>query len=327
MKDKIRWGIVGAGAIAHKFAAAVKNVEGAEVTAVASRSIERAREFADIQGVPNAFEGYEEMAKSDLVDAVYIATLNAFHAPHTELFLKAKKHVLCEKPICINAKEARSITECAKENNVFLMEALWTRFLPAINEAQRIAKSGEIGEVRAVKAEFCFSCPPMPNSRLYTPELGGGALLDVGVYGLNFVAAFLGTDPEEITSISNVQNGVDYLTDVLMRYKDGVIATVSASVNVKKPFVAYVYGTKGHIRVPDFFGATELFVSINDEERHIKKPSIGDGFEEEIEEACRCIRSGKLQSDVMPMSESIRITELMDTVRGQIGVVYPFEVE
>ena len=327
MKDTIRWGIVGAGAIAHKFAAAVKNVEGAEVTAIASRSMARAKEFADVHGIASTFEGYEEMAKSDVIDAVYIATLNAFHAPYTELFLKAGKHVLCEKPICINAKEARAITECAKENNVFLMEALWTRFLPAIHEAQRIVKSGEIGEVRAVKAEFCFSCPPAPNSRLYTPELGGGALLDVGVYGLNFVSMFLGTDPEEITSISNVQNGVDYLTDVLMRYKDGVIATVSASVNVKKPFEAFVYGTKGHIRVPDFFGATELFVCVDGEERHIKKLSIGDGFEEEIEEVCACIRNGKLQSDVMPMSESIRITEIMDTVRGQIGVVYPLEAE
>lgn len=326
MKDKTtRWGIVGAGAIAHKFAAAVKNVEGAELTAVASRTIDRAKEFADVHGIPNAFGSYEEMAKSDLIDAVYVATLNSFHKPHTELFLKARKHVLCEKPICINAKEAREITEYARENDLFLMEALWTRFLPAIHETQRIVKSGEIGEIRAVKAEFCFSCPPAPNSRLYTPELGGGALLDVGVYGLNFAAIFLGTEPEEIKAISNVQNGVDYLTDVLLKYENGVNASISASVSVAKPFEAYIYGTKGHIRVPDFFGATELFVCVDGKERNVKKPSIGDGFEEEIEEACRCIRSRKTQSDVMPMSESIRITELMDAAREQIGLVYPFE--
>jgi predicted dehydrogenase len=324
-KDTIRWGIVGPGSIANRFANAVKNVAGAQVTAVASRSAERAKAFADRHSIPNAFGSYEEMAASTLVDAVYIATPHPYHKPCAELFLNAKKHVLCEKPVCVNAKEAIAITECAKQNNVFLMEAMWTRFLPAIEEAVAIAKSGEIGEIRGVRADFCFYSTPSPTSRLYAPELAGGAILDVGVYCLNFVAAFLGTDTKEITSLANVQNGADYQTDVLLKYHSGAVASISSAVNVSKPVEGYVYGTKGYIKVPHFFGAMELMVHANNEERRIQKPSVGDGFEEQIDEACRCIRSGKCQSDRMPMDESIRIMQQMDTVRQQIGLVYPFE--
>ena len=326
MSDTIRWGIVGPGSIANRFANAVKNVAGAELVAVASRSVERAREFADRHDIPNVFASYEEMASSPLVDAVYIATLHPFHKPCAELFLKAKKHVLCEKPVCVNAGEAIAIAECAKENNVFLMEAMWTRFLPAIHEAARVAQSGEIGEIRGVRAEFCFYSTPSPTSRIYAPELAGGAILDVGVYCLNFVAAFLGTDPETITAISDIQNGADYQTNVLLRYPGGAIASISSAVNVSKPVEGYVYGSKGYIRVPHFFGATEFFVNANGEEKHIHKPYVGDGFEEQIMEACSCIRSGKTQSEIMPMAESIKIMQQMDTVREQIQLVYPFEV-
>ena len=326
MKDTIRWGIVGPGSIAHRFANAVKNVAGAQVTAVASRSEERAREFAAKHDIPNAFGSYEEMANSPLIDAVYIATPHPFHKPCAEMFLKAKKHVLCEKPVCVNAKEAIAMAECAKQNNVFLMEAMWTRFLPAIGEAVKVAKSGEIGEIRSVRAEFCFYSTPSPTSRIYAPELAGGAILDVGVYCLNFAAAFLGSDPEGITALSDVQNGADYQTDVLLKYQNGAIASISSAVNVSKPVVGYVYGSKGYIKVPHFFGAMEFMVHTNGEERRVQKPSIGDGFEEQIIEACKCIREGKVQSDIMPMSESIKIMQQMDTVRKQIQLVYPFEV-
>lgn len=325
MSDTIRWGIVGPGSIANRFANAVKNVVGAEVTAVASRSADRAKAFADKHQIPNSFGSYEEMADSTVVDAVYIATPHPFHKPCAELFLNAKKHVLCEKPVCVNAKEAIAIAESAKHNNVFLMEAMWTRFLPAIREAVKIAQSGEIGEIRGARAEFCFYSTPSPISRIYAPELAGGAVLDVGVYCLNFVAAFLGSNPEAITAISDVKNGADYQTDVLLKYQNGAIASISSAVNVSKPVVGYVYGTKGYIKVPHFFGAIELLVNANGEERRIHKPSIGDGFEEQIEEACNCIRRGKIQSDIMPMAESIRIMEQMDTVRKQIQLVYPFE--
>lgn len=325
MGDIIKWGIVGPGIIANKFAKAIKNVSGAELTAVASRSEDRGREFAEKYDIPNVFVGYEEMANSAIVDAVYIATPHPFHKSCAEIFLNAKKHVLCEKPVCINAKQAVELMECAKRNNVFLMEAMWTRFLPAIHEALEISQSGEIGEIRGVQADFCYSCEPEEDPKLYRNDMAGGSLLDVGVYGLNFAAIFLGNNPKHIVSISDVSNGVDCQTDILMKYENGAIASVSSAVNVAKPETGYIYGTKGYIALPCFYGAREIVVHVDNQERHISKPSIGDGFEEEIYEVCRCICEGRLESDIMPMSESIRILEQMDCIREQIGLKYPFD--
>lgn len=324
--EKIHWGIVGPGNIANKFAKAIKNVEGAELTAVASRSEEKGRKFAELYEIANVFVGYEEMANSALVDAVYIATPHPFHQPNARLFLNAKKHVLCEKPVCVNGAQATKLLECANQNGVFFMEAMWTRFLPAIQEAFKIANSGEIGEIRGVKADFCYSATPMEEPKLFCSDMAGGSLLDVGIYGLNFAAIFLGDNPESITSFSDVVDGVDLQTNVLIKYPNGAIASVSSAINVTKPETGYIYGTKGSIALPHFYGAQELIVYSGNEERHIVKPSIGDGFEEEIIEACSCIRAGKIQSDRMPMSESIRILEQMDCIRKQINLSYPFDV-
>lgn len=326
MEKVIKWGIVGAGYIANKFAKAVKNVEGATLTSIASRSETKGREFADKYDIENVFTSYEEMAKSSLIDAVYIATPHPFHKPCAEIFLNAKKHVLCEKPICVNAKQATELKECANKNGVFLMEAMWTRFLPAIGEAAEIVNSGEIGEIRGVRADFCYFCTPDEDAKLFENNLAGGSLLDVGVYGLNFASIFLGDNPESIISVADVSDGIDYQTSILMKYSNGAIASVSSAINVNKPGTGYIYGTKGYIVLPKFYGAVELTVNVDGEERYISKPSMGDGFEEEIIEACSCIRLGKTQSDVMPMSESIRILKQMDYIREQINLRYPFDV-
>ena len=325
MEKIIKWGIIGAGNIANRFAEAVKNIEGAELTSVASRSEETGRSFAQKHNIKNVFIGYDEMAKSDLVDAVYIATPHPMHKPCAETFINAKKHVLCEKPVCVNSKDAIALKKCAEENGVFLMEAMWTRFLPAIKEAVSIANSGEIGEVRGVKADFCCSFPYDAKSRIYNSDLAGGALLDVGIYGLNFAAIFLGDKTENVFSTADVNHGVDYQTNVLIKYENGTIASVSSAVNVVKPIMGYIYGTKGYIELPQFFCANEIVVDVNNKKTHILKPYMGNGFEEEIIEACNCIRSGKIQSDIMSMSESIRILEQMDYIRQQIGLKYPFE--
>lgn len=323
--EKIRWGIVGPGNIARKFAKAIKNVEGAKLVAVASRTEERARKFADEYDIPNIFTSYDDMAKSDIVDAVYIATPHTAHKPCTELFLNAKKHVLCEKPVCVNAKQANDLYECAEKNGVFLMEAMWTRFLPAIVEAVKTVQSGVIGEVRGVKADFCYSCPPEVDPKLYKNDMAGGSLLDVGIYGLNFAAIFLGDDPESVTSFCDVADGVDLQTNILLKYKNGAIASVSSAINVVKPATGYIYGTKGYIEMPVFYGAKEFFVCVDEEKQHISKPPMGDGFEEEICEVCECIKNGKTQSSVMPMSESIRIMKQMDCIRRQNGLKYPVD--
>ncbi len=323
---KIRWGIVGAGNIANKFAKAIKNVEDAKLVAVASRGEQKGREFADRYDIENVFVGYEEMAKSDLVDAVYIATAHPFHKPCAELFMNAKKHVLCEKPVCVNASQATELFECAKKNGVFLMEAMWTRFLPAIKEAKKIIDSGEIGEVRGVKADFCYSVTPEEDGNIYNNAVAGGSLLDVGIYGLNFASVFLGDNPESITAVADVVDGVDCQTNILMKYSNGAIASVSSAINTLKPETGYIYGTKGYITLPQFYGAQEIIVNVDGEERCIKKPSIGDGFEEEIIEVCNCISKGKTQSEVMPMEESIKILKQMDSIRNQINLRYPFDL-
>ena len=325
MKKTIKWGIVGAGYIANKFAKAIKNVEGAELTAVVSRTEDKCRAFAKTYNIPNVFTKIEDMANSDIVDAVYIATPHPFHKPCAEVFMNAKKHVLCEKPVCVNAAQAEALLECAEKNGVFLMEAMWTRFLPAIEEALKIVNSGAIGDVRGIRADFCYSITYDEEPKLFINDMAGGSLLDVGVYGLNYAKIFLGDDIKSIKAVSDVDGGVDLHTNILVEYNNGATASVSSAINVCKPSTGYIYGTKGYIEMPRFYGAVELFVNVNDEQQHIKKPCIGDGFEEEIIEACNCIREGKIQSDIMPMSESIKMLEQMDYIRKQIGLEYPFD--
>ena len=324
---KIRWGICGPGTIAARFAQAAKNVDCAELVAVASREQGRAESFAETHGIPHVFCGYETMAEFDGVDAIYIATPHPFHAPCAEIFLKAGKHVLCEKPLCVNAAQAKSLKACAEENGVFLMEAMWTRFLPALLEAQKIVRRGDIGQVMGIEADFCYRTAPQDVPRLYLPSLAGGSLLDVGVYGLHFAAMFLGNAPETLVAMAHTHQGVDIHTNILLKYPNGAVANVTSAIGLNKPESAYIYGTKGHIYLPRFYGATELVVQTSDGEQKIQKDYLGNGFEEEIMEVCQCIHSGKLQSDILPIDESIAILNQMDAVRGQIGITYPFEAE
>lgn len=322
---KIRWGIVGPGNIARKFVRAIKNVNEAELVAVASRVKERGDAFALEFGIPRVFASYEEMAASPEIDAVYIATPHPFHKPCAEIFLNAKKHVLCEKPICINANDARELCECAKKNDVFLMEAMWTRFLPAIIEAQKIVAAGEIGEVRAISADFCYHIEKACCPKVFDNGMAGGSLLDVGIYSINAACFFEGYDVKTITSYCRVENGVDTHAAVILGYENGATAIATSALTTYKPESAYVYGSKGHIFIPGFYGAQGLTLNKNGAETVIEKPSIGEGFEEEIIEACKCIAAGKIQSDIHPMADSIKVLEIMDTVRKQNGIVYPSE--
>lgn len=321
---KVRWGIVGPGCIAHKFAEAVKNVDCASLTAVASRTEKNATAFAGKYDIPNVFGSYEEMASSDVIDAVYISTPHPFHKVCTELFLNAGKHVLCEKPLCVNAGQATELMQCAQRNGVFLMEAMWTRFLPAIKDICDLVQGGAIGEVLSVKADFCYFSTPEEEAKLFQNHMAGGSLLDVGVYGLHFVSLLLGNSPENILAFSHVQNGVDIHTNVLLKYKGGAIADISSAIGLSKPETAYIYGTMGYICIPHFYGANEYTLYVGGEENHVQKPYMGNGFEEEIYEACRCIKDGRLQSDILPLSDSIEIIKQMDCIREQIGVNYPF---
>ena len=322
---KIRWGIAGPGVIAHKFAEAVANVEEAELIAVASRSAERSESFAKEFDIPNAFGSYEEMAKFDGIDAIYVSTAHPFHASTAETFLNAKKHVLCEKPLCVNAAQAKFLAECSKKNGVFLMEAMWTRFLPAIIEAKRICDSGEIGEVMEVTADFCYAIDYDEDPKVFENSMAGGSLLDVGVYALHFADIIFERKPETIKTVANVVERVDRHVRVLLEYEGGKMTNISSAITLEKPADAYLYGTKGMIYIPDFYQAEKVIVKKNEEEKEVNLSYNGNGFEGEIREVCMCIEAGKTESNILPLENSICVLEQMDEIRKQIGVYYPMD--
>lgn len=322
----IRWGIAGPGNIANKFAKAALNAEGAVLAAVASRSLERGRSFADAYGIETVYGSYEELAASDLVDAVYVSTPHPFHKACAEIFLNAGKHVLCEKPLCVNAAQARQLQACAQRNGVFLMEAMWTRFLPAIREAQAVVARGEIGDILGLEADFCYGYDEN-DPKIYQNTMAGGALLDVGVYAQHFASVFLGDDPLSITAVSRVQDGVDRHTQVVMRYENGTIANLTSATDVPKPTTGFVYGSQGYLEFPSFFDAQEFFLHTGDTVKHVQLPSLGDGFEEEILEVCCCIREGRTESQILPLHKTVKMLEQMDEIRRQVGVSYPLDGE
>ena len=321
----IRWGIAGPGIIASKFAVAVRNADGASLCAVASRSPERGASFAEKHGIERVFCGYEAMAQDPCVDAVYVSTPHPFHLPVARLFLENGKHVLCEKPLAVNSEEARELARIAKANRVFLMEAMWTRFLPAVKAAVSVARSGEIGEIRSVTADFCYPLGEGEDDKLLLDYMAGGSLLDVGVYCLHFTDLVLGRAPEKIFATGRVRDGVDLSADVLLSYPSGATARLSSAMDHSKPSSAYIYGSEGNIIIPEFYKAREFFICKGGEERRVEMKPIGDGFEEEIIEASRCIETGKTESDTLPLSVSIELMEMTDRIRRLIGVVYPFE--
>lgn len=319
----VKWGIVGTGAIAKRFAAALRQVEGADLAGVASRSAERAAEFAAEHGAKRVFASYKEMAGCQEIDAVYIATPHSSHCENTILFLNAGKHVLCEKPMAMNAKEVRSMIKVAKEKDCFLMEAMWTRFLPAVTGALSLVKEGVIGKIERVKADFCFSSVYNPVHRLYNPELGGGALLDVGVYAISFACFVLGASPEQIAANAIfTENGVDASTTVQLRYPHGILADLTASIAEKKPCDAVITGSDGKITLPNFYTANHFYLENGSGKKTYTFPYRGNGFEEEIEAAIQCMAEGKTEEERMPLSFSLSVAELMDHVREQIGLRY-----
>ncbi len=325
--EKIRWGVAGPGIIARKFAEAIENVPLAELSGVASTSKERAERFALEFSVPNVFSSYAEMAESSLIDAVYVSTAHPFHKSSAEIFIKAGIPVLCEKPICVNATQAKEICTLAKDNGVFLMEAMWTRFLTSIRKMKELIAAGEIGKPMSLTADFCYSIEREEDPKLFENSLAGGSLLDVGVYTLHFASEVFGEAPEKVSAVANVVGGVDYHTRILLGYKGGETASLSSAIKLEMPFDAYIYGTEGSIYIPDFYTSNRLMLCKNGEERAIECPYDGNGFEGEILEVQNCIMRGKTESDILPHRESIKIMEQMDEIRKQIGLFYDYDKE
>lgn len=318
----VKWGIAGPGIIAHKFAEAVSRVEGAELVAVASRSCGKGEAFAKEFGIPKVFDSYSDLALSDAVDAVYVSTAHPFHKECAEVFLKAGKHVLCEKPLCVDAESGKALKKAAEDNNVFLMEAMWTAFLPAISRLKAMLNEGVIGDITGLSADFCYAIEREEDPKLFEKSLAGGSLLDVGVYCIYFARSILG-DPVEVKAVSNLVDGVDLHTAVTMKHKNGGLSVLSSAIKTEKPFDARIYGTKGCVYLPDFYKADKLTVTLSDGSRREYSFLYGDnGFEFEIAEVCRCISLGMTQSDIHPLSDSIAVLEIMDDVRAQVGLTF-----
>ncbi|NMB97260.1 MAG: Gfo/Idh/MocA family oxidoreductase [Clostridiaceae bacterium] len=327
MADKIRWGILGAGNIARKFATGMKVVAGSELLAVGSRSIERAQSFAKEFNIPKTYGSYEEMVKDPELDVVYIATPHTFHKPHALLCLNNGKAVLCEKPFGVNAGEVEEMVQCARKNNLFLMEAMWTRFLPVMYKVKEWITNEAIGEVRMLTADFGFYASINPEGRLFNLQLGGGALLDVGVYPINLASMIFGGAPERITGMAHIgETGVDEQAAMILGYKNGELAILHTAIRANTHHEARIIGTKGSIIIPDFWRATSATFKIDSKDEEIVEiPFEANGYCYEAREVERCLKEGKLESDLMTWDESISILKTMDELRKQWGLRYPVD--
>ena len=325
--ETVNWGILGPGRIAIKFATGLRHAAGARLVAVGSRSAERAARFAAEHGAARAYGGYEALAADADVDAVYVATPHPQHAAACLLCLEAGKHVLCEKPLTVNAAEAGAVAAGARDRGLLLMEGMWTRFIPATVALRDLLAAGEIGEPHVMHADIGFASTPDPASRLYAPELAGGALLDLGVYCVAFASMVWGT-PSGVAASAHVgTTGVDERTSVSLRYPGGAVAALTCSLTTGSPHLASVMCSGGYVTVgPPFWKGSRLTVhrgGAPPDERSY--PIAGNGFNYEAEHFMELIRAGARESPLMPLAESIAISETLDAARRCIGLRYPFE--
>ncbi len=327
--QNIKWGIMGCGGIANLFATSLQALEQGTLLAGASRTPGRAAEFAEKHGIVQVYTDYEALVSDPDIDAVYIATTHNFHFENAKLCLENGKHVLCEKPFTVNAAQTLELIELAREKNRFMMEAVWTRFLPGIGKLQDVLAEGTIGEVLTVKADFSIDGSGFgPGHRLRNKALAGGALLDLGIYPITFAALVFGEQPSRIqSSVVLGDTGVDDRAFYLFDYENGRRAQLSSSFTHHAPVEGIVCGTKGYIRMPWFLAAQELeIVREGEEPERLKFPyGEGENFTFEIAHAMECIAAGKMESEILPLSETYAMMQTMDTLRAQWGLKYAGE--
>ena len=325
MTTTVRWGILGTGRIARDFATALRDTPGATLTAVASRERATAVDFADAFGIPLRLAGYDGLAACRDVDLVYIATPHALHAENALAMLAGGKGVLCEKPFALNRAQADQVVALAKSRGVFLMEAMWTRFMPALEEAKRILASGVLGEVSQASADFGFVASGGPASRLFDPRLGGGALLDVGIYPLSIAAYLLGAVADVRALAELGPTGVDLQTVFTLRHAGGALSTCACSLKARTPGLMTLSGRRGQLRLDaPFHRAPTLTLQLADEPPQvIPTPYLGNGYVHEAIEAQRCWQAGLVESPAMTHEQTLHLMGVLDAIRAQIGVRYP----
>lgn len=318
------WGIIGPGKIANKFAVALTLAEGATLGAVASRDAGKAQDFAAKYGAAKAYDSYAALAADPDIRAVYVATPHGFHAEHSILCLQHGKAVLCEKPFALNAAEVRAMIAASRKHQVFLMEAMWTRFLPLMREIMKLIAAGRIGRIRYIRADFGFPAAFDPGGRLFNLRLGGGSLLDIGIYPLYLCMQLLG-EPQQIIAGGRLSpTGSDETCHAILLYEDGASAVISSTLSCHTSLTAEIAGTEGSIRIPTPWYKNDRFEwnRTGEESRTVRLEPMVNGFEYQIAETMRCLGLGLIESPHLPHSFSLAMSRTMDTIRQQLGVRY-----
>ncbi|MGW0862768.1 Gfo/Idh/MocA family protein [Streptomyces sp. NPDC002611] len=328
--DTVRWGVLATGGIAAAFTADLFDLPDAEVVAVASRSEESAKAFAERFGIPRAYGDWNRLARDEDIDVVYVATPHTAHRTAAGLCLAAGRNVLCEKPFTLNVREAAELVALAREHGRFLMEAMWMYCNPLVRRLKSLVDDGAIGEVRSVQADFGLAGPFPPSHRLRNPELGGGALLDLGVYPVSFAQLLLG-EPSDITARATLSDeGVDLQTAALLSWESGALGSVHCSIVGGTPTSASITGSLGRIDVPGGFFFPDRFVlhrDGRDAEEFTADPADGprNSLRHEAAEVMRAVRAGETESPLVPLDGTLAVMRTLDAIRDRVGVRYPGE--
>ena len=330
-EQTIRWGIIGTGRIARAFAEGLKFTTNGKLHGIASRSLASAQSFAQEWDIPSAFGNYQELAESDAIDAVYIATPHSSHAENAILCMKNKKAVLCEKPFAVNSSEVEAMIKTSREMNVLLMEGMWSRFPPLMNQLRDWLNEGKLGDIRTLHADFGFLPKERdPNGRLFNLELAGGSLLDLGIYPVSLASMIMGK-PADIQTLANIgSTGVDEQAGWIFRYSNGALAMLLSSLECETRQEAFIAGSIGNVRVHKQCWKPQkmTFTETNGEASEtIEMPFVGNGFNYEAESFGALLIQGKKESPIMPLDESLTIMNQMDQIRKEWNLIYPMDKE
>lgn len=319
MTTTFRWGILGTGRIAGEFAEGLTSIPDARIAAVGSRTHASAERFGRSHGSPRCHGSYRELAEDPDVDAIYVATPHPLHRENTLLCLEQGKPVLCEKPFAMNASEARSMVATARDRKTFLLEAMWTRFSPVMARVRSLLHDGALGEVRQLHADFGFRTDVDPGGRLFDRALGGGALLDVGVYCASLAQMVFGEVPRDIQGLAHLgSTGVDEQCAWIQRYGGGQLAILSAAIRTETAQGATIYGSEGSLHIPEFWHPDRLLLGEAEERFEVQ----GNGYQYQALEVQRCVREGLTESPMLPLDESIEVMETLDRIRSPWGLRY-----
>jgi predicted dehydrogenase len=328
--QSFNWGVIGPGNIANTFAKAIASSKKGEILAVASRSQERAADFASTYQIEKIYSNYERMLDDPEIDIIYIATPHNFHYQQAKMCLEAGKHVLVEKPCTVNAEQMQNLVELAQSKNLLLQEALWSRFMPCLSQLRQMLNDGIIGDIQYIQSEIGFAFQNREKSRLLKAELAGGSLLDLGIYSITVSQFFLQEHPHKVDAIGQLTDQqVDGHVLANMSYPSGRYAQFTCSMLSQTSNTMRIVGTEGYVNLPACFWDTDSALIYRDDKlvQSIEIPHPVNGFEYQIEESMRCIEQNMRCSEVMSHRDSIGVLGVMDDIRKQIGVHFPDAIE